>query len=268
MTDDWNPNDPDATKVLYDLESWSFEQQAELAAELAEVAVPHAWEGSELVVPESHETMADSIVTEVEQRLGIRSGTDDADGLSRSSGFGEAPNATPIDIPAGSPATEYELEEWVEGDRQLLTAALTAQRIPYRWEDDLLLVATESEDLVEAMMDMIEVGEAASLEVALGDAGGTAGDDQLPFETLTTFFLAAERLQRNSLDADGLDQLLDALEVAEPERRPYGVDKSLWLRACALADELAGALVDSDEPDHETAMAVATDLHDLLRAYV
>ena len=93
-------------------------------------------------------------------------------------------------------------------------------------------------------------------------------EDELPFETLTTFFLAAERLSRNTLDADGLEQLLDALEVAEPERRPYGVELLLWQKTCELAEALASALVDADEPDHETAMAVATDLHDLLRSYV
>ena len=36
MTDDWNPNDPDATRVHYDLAMWSFDQQAELASDLAE----------------------------------------------------------------------------------------------------------------------------------------------------------------------------------------------------------------------------------------
>ena len=29
---DWNPNDPDATRVYYDLSAWTFDQQAELAA--------------------------------------------------------------------------------------------------------------------------------------------------------------------------------------------------------------------------------------------
>ena len=41
MSEDWNPDDPDATRVLYDLGRWSFDQQAELAAELAEAEVPY-----------------------------------------------------------------------------------------------------------------------------------------------------------------------------------------------------------------------------------
>ena len=90
----------------------------------------------------------------------------------------------------------------------------------------------------------------------------------MPFETLTTFFLAGERLQQNPLDADGLEQLLSATDVADPERPPYGVDKRLWERMCELADELAAALVDGDEPDVVETQAVAAELHDLLRPYV
>jgi hypothetical protein len=259
VTDDWNPNDPDANNVMYDLGRWSFDQQAELAAELAEADIPHTWDGSELVVPESHEAAADSTVTRVEARLGI---VYDGDGETFSRTFNGSEMNEPIDIAEGVAATEYDLADWAESDRQSITQALTAQQIPYRWEDDLLLVSTAHEDAAESLMDTIEAGEFAMLP---DDAGS---DEELPFETLTTFFLAAERLQRNTLDADGLEQLLDALEVAEPERRPYGVELSLWHKTCELADALASALVDADEPDHETAMAVATDLHDLLRPYV
>ena len=71
-----------------------------------------------------------------------------------------------------------------------------------------------------------------------------------------------------TLDADGLEQLLSATAVADPERPPYGVDRRLWQRMCELADELASALVDGDEPDVVETQAVAGELHDLLRPYV
>ena len=262
MSDDWNPNDPDASNVMYDLGRWSFDQQAELAAELAEAEVPHTWDGSELVVPESHEAAADSTVTRVEARLGIVY-DEDEQGSGGTGSQGRTPTHEPIDIPQGVASTEYDLAEWAESDRQSITQALTAERIPYRWEDELLLVSTAHEEAAESLMDTIEAGEFAMLPTDNANEEG-----ELPFETLTTFFLAAERLQRNTMDADGLEQLLDALEVAEPERRPYGVELLLWQKTCELAEALASALVDADEPDHETAMAVATDLHDLLRPYV
>lgn len=256
MSDDWNPNDPDATRVLYDLSRWSFDQQAELAAELAEADIPHTWDGAELVVPESHEALADSTITRVEERLGIVY-EEEAEAPH------DNPAARPIDIADGVDTTEYDLEEWSEADRQSITRALTRQEIPYRWEDDLLLVGTEHEAVAESLMDLIESGEFAAHEDDVDEDA-----ERLPFETLTTFFLAGERLQRNALDADGLEQLLAAVAVAEPAQPPYGVDIRLWQRTCELADELAGALVDDDEPDHDAAMAIAADLHDLLRPYI
>ena len=256
MSEEWNPNDPDATRVLYDLSFWSFDQQAELAAELAEADVPHTWDGAELVVPESHEALADSTITRVEERLGI---IYDAEAPEPT----DNPAAQPIDITEGVATTEYDLSEWVEGDRQSLTRALTRQEIPYRWEDDVLLVHTDNEAVAESLMDLIESGEFAAHPDDIDDEV-----DRLPFETLTTFFLAGERLQRNALDADGLEQLLLAVDVADETRPPYGVDLRLWQRTCELADDLAGALTDQDEPDHDEAMALAAELHDLLRPFI
>lgn len=263
MSDDWNPNDPDATRVLYDLDGWSFDQQAELAAELAEAGVPHTWEGSELVVPETHEAQADSIISQVEQRLGIR--YDDA----AADDWAGAPGVEPIDIPAGETTTEYGLEEWPEADLQAVTRALVSQRIPYAWEDDVLVVPTTQEAVVEALLDMIENGQygVGDDELAL-DGDGDGADDELPFETLTTFFLAGERLQRNPFDADGLEQLLEAIEVADPAHPPYGVDVRLWHRTCALAEALADALAGDEQPDAEVAQQAAADLHDLLRPFI
>ena len=146
----------------------------------------------------------------------------------------------------------------------MITSHLVARGLPFRWEEDVLLVGTDDEELVDSILDEVENDE--GIELPEDDDG--VEEDQLPFETLTTFFLAGDRLQRNPLDADGLEQLLSATDVADPERPPYGVDKKLWLRMCELADDLAAALVDGDEPDVIETQAVAAELHDLLRPYV
>ena len=268
MSDEWNPNDPDATRVLYDLASWTFDQQAELAAELAEAEIPHTWDGTELVVPESHESVADSAITRVEARVGVvYDGDPDVEGIDSDhadeDGDDTATRAVPLDIPEGEATTEYDLADWPEGDRQSITRALTRQSVPYRWEDDLLVVPTANEALVESLMDMIEQGEFTAHEDDIDDEG-----ERLPFETLTTFFLAGARLQKNPMDADGLEQLVAAIAIADPARPPYGVDIRLWQRTCELADELADALAAADEPDHDETVAVASELHDLLRPYV
>ena len=275
MSDEWNPNDPDATRVLYDLSSWTFDQQAELAAELAESEIPHTWDGTELVVPESHEAVTDSTITRVETRLGVVYDGDpnahvDSDVADYDDESATVNRAVPLDIPDDDATTEYELADWPEGDRQSITRALTRQSVPYRWEDDLLVVPTANETLVESLMDMSEQGEFTAHvdDIDSDDIDGDDGGERLPFETLTTFFLAGVRLQKNPMDADGLEQLIAAIQLADPARPPYGVDLRLWQRTCELADELAGALADADEPDRDETVAVAGELHDLLRPYI
>ena len=255
MTDEWNPNDPDATRVHYDLANWSFEQMAELAAALADATIPHAWDGNELIVPESAEGDTDDIVAQVEIRLGIASESE-----------AEAPAREAVPLAEDAASTEYDLAEWESGERDLITSHLIARGLPFRWEEDVLLVGTENEELVDAILDEVENDE--GVELPDDDDDDDEDADQLPFETLTTFFLAGDRLHKNPLDADGLEQLLAAIDVADPDRPPYGVDKRLWVRTCELADDLAAALVDGDEPDAEETQAVAGELRDLLRPYV
>jgi hypothetical protein len=255
VTDEWNPNDPDATRVHYDLANWSFEQMAELAAALADATIPHAWDGNELIVPESAENDTDDIVAQVEMRLGIASESE-----------ADAPPREAIPLAEDAPSTEYDLAEWESGERELITSHLVARGLAFRWEEDVLLVGTDNEELVDAILDQVENDE--GVELPDGDDDDDEDADQLPFETLTTFFLAGDRLQKNPLDADGLEQLLAAIDVADPDRPPYGVDKRLWVRTCELADDLAAALVDGDEPDAVETQAVASELHDLLRPYV
>jgi hypothetical protein len=254
VTDDWNPNDPDATRVHYDLASWSFEQMAELAAALADAEIRHAWDGNELIVPEEAEADTDDIVAQVEVRLGMA--TDNEVAQTREA----------VPLAEDAPSTEYDLAEWEQNERDLVTSHLVARALPFRWEEDVLLVGTDDEELVDAILDEVENDEGVELPDDNDDDDVDA--DRLPFETLTTFFLAGDRLQKNPLDADGLEQLLSATAVADPDRPPYGVDKRLWVRMCELADELAAALVDGDDPDVVETQAVATELHDLLRPYV
>jgi hypothetical protein len=255
VTDDWNPSDPDATRVHYDLATWTFEQMAELASDLAEAAVPHAWDGSELMVPEEDEERTDQIIAEVEERLGMPS--DD-----------EAAARQPIALADDADAMEFELDDYQPREREVVTAQLVARSIPFRWEDNVLLVSVEDESTVDSILDHIDEAHDGDAEDLDDLDGSDDGEEQLPFETLTTFFLAGERLRRNPLDAGGLEQLLAATEVADPDHPPYGVDRRLWTRSCELADGLAAALVDGDDPDVEQAEEIATELHDLLRPYV
>jgi hypothetical protein len=208
-------------------------------------------------VPESAEEETDDVIARVEVRMGIES-SDESDVVIRE----------PVPLADDAASTEYDLAEWEDDERELVTKRLIDRGLPFRWEEDILLVGTEDEAMVESILDEVENDETPDGEDD-ADADVEQDDsDRLPFETLTTFFLAGDRLQRNPLDADGLEQLLSATAVADPERPPYGVDRRLWQRMCELADELASALVDGDEPDVVETQAVAGELHDLLRPYV
>ncbi|MEM1332852.1 MAG: hypothetical protein AAGG08_05280, partial [Actinomycetota bacterium] len=55
---DFDPTDEAVVKIHYDLSAWNFDQHAELAEALAESGIPHAWDGDELIVPESVEEAA------------------------------------------------------------------------------------------------------------------------------------------------------------------------------------------------------------------
>jgi len=258
---DWNPNDPDATRVYYDLSAWTFDQQAELAAAMADAEVPHAWDDTELMVPEDSEQAADLVIADVEARLGIESADGDADGADDAD-FGAAAATAPIALADDIATTEYDLDEWPATDRQALTHALTGAGIPFAWDGNTVLVGTADEAIVDELLDDIEQGEFIDVDAATGES------TQPSSEVLTTFFLAGERLKRDPLDADGLEQLLAATDVADPDQPPFGVQPRLWQQTCELADELADALVEGDEPDHDAAMAAAQALFDLLRPHV
>jgi hypothetical protein len=184
---EWNPDDPDAGSVHYDLSEWNFDQQAELAATMAEAEIPHGWVGTELVVPDDFEDMADDIIAEVEERLGIA--------YDESIEYGEVV----VLLRDDEPTTEYDLDEWPADDRTLAGRAMVDARLAHRWDGTVLLVRTADEAVAEALLDMVERGEFVDLE-----ASAPAGvDPDLDAEILTTFFLAGERLRRNPLDDTG-----------------------------------------------------------------
>lgn len=258
VMEDWDPNAPDAVRVHYDLAAWTIDQRAELAAVFADALVPHAWgEGdAELLVPESYESLADDLIAELEDHLDVQPLRDDA-------AAGDAgPTPDPVELPAGIEAVEYDLAEWTDGERDLIARQLLVDEVAHRWEDRLLLVGAADEARMDAILDGVESG------VFDGEFDDDDLGEQLPFESLTTFFLAAERLARNPADAAGLERLVEAEALAHVRRPPYGVEPGLWRQTRAVAERVVAALVDGDEPDTDAARTAAQELHDLLRPII
>mgnify|MGYP003340117474 FL=1 len=132
---EWNPLDPDAANVLYDLSSWTSDQQAELTALLANADIAHAWVESELVVSEEFEDVVDRLFERLEREFGIGA-------LAVAGGVDD-----------GDEVTEYELDEYDIAERRDITERLVAARITHRWVESTLVVPTEAEDLVEEILD-------------------------------------------------------------------------------------------------------------------
>lgn len=134
---DWNPKDPEALTTRYDLSDWSVDDRADVAAALADAEIAHSWDGSELLVSQDTEQVVDVILDEIEDELDNLEDDDDNDS-------GE------------DNITEYELDEWSEGERKQLCDMLDNLDIGYRWDGTMLLVPIGVEAVVDSCLDSID----------------------------------------------------------------------------------------------------------------
>jgi hypothetical protein len=133
---DWNPKDPEALSTRYDLSDWSVDDRADVAAALADAEIAHSWDGSELLVAQDTEQVVDAILDEIEDELdNFENGDDEQDDDN---------------------ITEYELDEWSEGERKQLCDMLDNLDIGYRWEGTMLLVPIGVEAVVDSCLDSID----------------------------------------------------------------------------------------------------------------
>jgi hypothetical protein len=96
--------------------------------------VAHAWDGDELVVPQDQEEVVEDILDELEEQM-------DADDAEET---------------ADDNITEYELDEWTEGERKQLCEMLDNLDIGYRWDGTVLLVPIGVEAVVDSCLDSID----------------------------------------------------------------------------------------------------------------
>jgi len=133
---EWNPKDPEALTTRYDLSDWSVDDRADVAAALADAEVAHSWDGSELLVAQDTEQVVDAILDEIEEELDNLDDGDDDSGEDN--------------------ITEYELDEWSEGERKQLCDMLDNLDIGYRWDGTMLLVPIGVEAVVDSCLDSID----------------------------------------------------------------------------------------------------------------
>jgi len=133
---EWNPKDPEALTTRYDLADWSVDDRADVAAALADAEVAHSWDGSELLIAQDTEQVVDAILDEIEDELDNLEDGDDDSGEDN--------------------ITEYELDEWSEGERKQLCDMLDNLDIGYRWDGTMLLVPIGVEAVVDSCLDSID----------------------------------------------------------------------------------------------------------------
>jgi hypothetical protein len=261
-------------QVVYELGEWPLGMQASAAQVMAESGIPHGWDGTDLVVQLDHEATVDALLEAVEaERPGIvgadwldedeeAAGTVPAsagwqgaevtaEGPSERDAAGEdVGRDTDVDSgdkdsgdEDGGDELEYELDEWPDDDRAELSRRLAEADLPYRWEDDAVLVVRGlDETFVEELLDELEFPDALASEEQ--DEA-----DETSFELMSELFVAADRLKGNPRDPDGILGLATVVEAADPERPPYGVEPVLWQQAVVAANDLADRLAGGGDDD-------------------
>ena len=238
---DFDPFDDAVVKVHYDVSSWNFDQQAELSEAMAVAFVPHGWDGTELVVPETHEDRVDVIFERLEQELG----------------------PFPIVLESDAEATEFNLDEWTDADRAVLTESLIASEVPHRWEGATVVVAADAEHAVDDLLDAIEAGELMTAD--------DSGTNEPPEGTLSDIFLAADKLAKDPMDAKSRKRLIALNDLIDKKHAPYALAPRTWAGAVAGVDRIVKRIMadaDGHGDSDSDVIELAQELRSLLRPYV
>lgn len=164
----------------------------------------------------------------------------------------------------------YDLAEWPPEDRTIATGDLVELGIPYRWEDNLVLVvAATAEEQVDAILDEIDenaMGDGADLDDAglPEDEGEDGGEEAV--EAMSDLFVAADGLQHGTYDEQRVVEFLEAAAAVAACLPPYGIEPNVWTRVQNEAAAITTALEKGD--DDEGTMQAAKALRALLRQYV
>lgn len=157
---------------------------------------------------------------------------------------------------------EYDLGEWEAGERSAATTALLEVDIPYRWEQDLVLVVPAvAEEEVDLLLDDLD-----EVEETEDDGGGEVDGGEEAQAAMGDLFVAADRLQHEPTDDKMAADVLFAVGTVSVSGPPYGIERPVWRQIQALASTLATDL--EAAADEETVSADARALREYLRDLV
>jgi len=246
--DDSAPEDaPGDGDAIYDLDDWSELERQAVTDRLREAAIPHAWEGTELHVAAEDEAPVENILDMVEGE----SDDEDEDG--------EDVEDAPEPLDASRDQVAYDLAEWDDQQVDALVDELTNAGIDYAWDEDELYVYADDEEAADEVFDKVS---------AAAEEAGADGDDGIAgAELMGGLFVAADRLQHDSEDHEGVISILETSKVIEGSDPPYGVGKPEWKHLVEQVLSLSDLLLE-DEIDDEAVTTQARDLRTSLRPFV
>ena len=168
----------------------------------------------------------------------------------------------------------YDLVEWPPEDRAIASADLVELGIPYRWEDNIVLVVPAgAEEQVDAILDEIDEnamsgdGEIAADALLLAGAGEDGGEEAAT--AMSDLFIAADDLSHTTYDEEKVVEFIEAASAAGQCLPPYGMEPLVWNRIQTEAAAIVTTLEKGEDGDDDEAVtSAARALRDLLRNYV
>jgi hypothetical protein len=234
LTPDGGEDDgEDVDVVVFDLDDRSEMERTAVTDRLTEAGIPHGWEGTSLHVAAADEAPAANVLDIVEGESGA-----------------------PLDDERDQVA--YDLSDWEDDTVTRLVAELRAADIAFGWGGQELFVYEEDEETVDRLFDRVANPDQLAAEPDDGPAGA---------ELLGDIFVAADRLQHDAEDPDGIISLLESSQVVEEAERPYGLGKPEWEHLCELVSALS-ELLQADEVDAPAVETSARDLRAAIRPFV
>jgi hypothetical protein len=236
------PGDGDA---VYDLGDWSEMERQAVTDRLREAAIPHAWDGTDLHVAAEDEAPVENILDLVEGESDEDEDEDDED--------------APEPLDGRRDQVAYDLADWDDDQVDALVDELTNAGIDYAWDEDELYVYSDDEEAADEVFDKVSA--------AAEEAGGDGDDGMAGAELLGGLFVAADRLQHDSEDHDGVISILETSKVLEGSDPPYGVGAAEWKHLVEKVLALSDLLLE-EKIDDEAVTTQARDLRTSLRPFV
>lgn len=222
--------------VLIDLATWGSAARAALDERLHLLEAPHAWEGSELVVPEPSAAWIERIIEQVEDER-------------------------TLELDEEGEHIAYDLAEWDDHHRRALEARLRDDLIPFSIVDDELVVLEIDEQRVDDAVDAVLEPDSAPTPAEGGEART---------EIMGELFVAADELVHDPSSPGARKAIADGAREAATHTPPYGMDRAWWKELGDRLDAFSRLVGGGISAEHEDAAVTqaATALRDHLRPYV